>query len=246
MKGLLFLLLALPGLAQAQGKELRMDVAGEIGIDPQGAVSDCKIYTILTPPVEKTIIDSIRRWKFEPVMHAGVPIAAKSRLWLTLSTLPAGDQGYRLRIDKIRFLGNRKPIGDMVPVRYPKAAQRASISAVVLVAVRVDRAGNVVDAVATQSSLFGSQALARAREPVARLWRKSFEDSAVAAAKQWKFTPADPSAGEADETTLVMPVEYRIGYSQISGEWRDALASPIGPIPWLSAEKQQYDAIGLQ
>lgn len=73
MKGFLFLLLALPGLLFAQDKELRLDVAGEIGIDPQGAVYDYNIGTILTPELKALVGKAVQQWKFEPVMCDGKP-----------------------------------------------------------------------------------------------------------------------------------------------------------------------------
>lgn len=248
MRGLLLLLLlAAASSTQAQGmqaknREVRLDVSGEIGIDPQGAVYDYQIRTILTPEVRQLVDRAVRQWTFEPVVRDGKPVHAKSGMHLTLAALPV-DQGYQLRIDGVRFLGGR-PVEKMVPPKYPRDATRVGVNATVLVAVHVDATGKVLDAVASRSALVG----ARATERVAEAWRKRFEASSVAAAKKWQFRPADLAAGDAPEITIIVPITYRMADapdSMLEG-WRAELAGPSHPIPWLSVDKQQFDANGLK
>jgi TonB family protein len=240
MKGFLFLLLALPGLVLAQGKELRLDVAGEIGIDPQGAVYDYDIGTILTPELKALVGKNVRQWKFEPVVRDGKAVHAKSGMRMILAAVPV-DGGYRMRIENVRFVGNRRPQA-MVPPRYPVDMVKAGIGATVLVAVRVGANGDVLDAAPAQSRLIGARGSKKAVESGLR----SFEKSAVAAAKRWKYRPADIAAGDSPETTLIVPVEYRLEdmYAD-QGGWREG-PSAAKPIPWLPAENQKYDARGLK
>lgn len=240
MKGLLFLLLALPGLVLAQGKNLTLDVKGEVAIDPQGVVYDYRIDTMLTPEVKQLVDRSVRKWTFEPVVRNGMPVHAKSNMYLILAAAHV-EQGYQLRVEKVRFGGSRKP-KTMMPPRYPREAQLASLSATVLVALRIDEKGNVMDAAAAQSSLDG----VRGNDKVIEKWRKRFDTVAVEAARQWKFEPADMASGEAGDTTQLVPISFRIGENPISDGWRYAEAGSARPIPWLPSDKQQYDASGLK
>lgn len=240
MKAILLLLLALPGVLMAQDKELRLDVNGEIGIDQQGAVYDYKINTILTPEVKDIVDRSVRQWKFEPVLRDGKAVYAKTGMYLTLTALPVGN-GYRLRVDDVRFVGNRRSL-IMVPPSYPINANKAGVGAVVLVALRVAENGDVLDAVASQTQLVDSDD----SEKTMNRWRKLFEASSVDAAKRWKFQPADTAAGDSGELTMIVPVSFSVGGPMISSAgWRQD-STTTNPIPWLSADKQKYDARGLK
>lgn len=238
---LLLLCLLLPALASAQDvKPLQLDVSGEIAIDHQGAVYDYKIHTILTPEVKKIVEDSVRQWRFEPVQRDGKPVYAKSGMFLTLAALPA-ENGYRLRIDKVRFVGTRKAVSTMPP-GFPIEALRMRVNAAVLVAVRVDAEGNVLEAMVAQSSMSGS----RGTELRGSAVRKKFEVASVEAAKRWKFEPADLAAGDPAETTLVLSVTFTTEGAGYLRGWRAAGAGPSNLIPWLPADKQQFDATGLK
>lgn len=238
MRGfLLLMLLAAVSPLQAQDRELRLDVSGEIAIDHQGAVYDYRIHTILTPEVRQIVDRSVRRWTFEPVVRDGKPVHAKSGMHLTLMAIPV-DAGYQLRIEQVLFVGNRGA-EKMAAPQYPREQLRAGLGAAVLVAVRVDAEGNVTDAVAVQSAVTGARRRDRSSEP--------FEKASVAAMKQWRFRPADLAAGEPAEATLVVPMVYAVGARpRAPAGWHDAGTDLSRPIPWLSADKQQFDANGLK
>lgn len=239
MKAFLFLLLAFPGVLMAQDKELRLDVAGEIAIDHQGAVYDYKINTILTPELKDLVANAVRQWKFEPVTRDGKPVYAKSGMHLTLAALPVAD-GYQMRVENVRFLGNRQS-QTMVPPRYPMNAMKADVGAMVLVAMRVGANGEVLDAAVAQTRLLGMEG----SEKAANKWRKLFEEASIDAARHWKFQPADLASGDSPETTLIVPVTYQLEGMAVSQGWREG-PSAAKPIPWLPAEKQKYDASGLK
>lgn len=240
MKVFLFLLLVLPGLLFAQDKELRLDVAGEIGIDPQGAVYDYNIGTILTPELKALVGKAVQQWKFEPVMRDGKAVHAKSGMRLILAAVPVAS-GYQMRIENVRFLGTRQ-VRRMEPPRYPMDPLKAGVGAVILVAVRVGENGDVLDVAPAQTRLIG----ATRSEKSAENMRKVFEKSSLEAAKRWKYHPADVAAGDAPETTLLVPVEYRLeGMFADQNGWQEG-PSAAKPIPWLPADKQRYDAKGLK
>lgn len=228
-------------VAAAQSKDaLRLDVAGEVAIDKTGSVYDYQIKTLLTPEVKAVVDRAVRSWKFEPVVVDGEPVYAKNGMRLSLLASRV-DAGYRLRVERVRFSGSRKA-KNMAPPKYPKAAQRAALSATVLMAVRIDERGEVTDAVAAQSSLDG----VRANKKVSESWLKEFEAVSLAAAKKWKFEPVDPASGGAKVTTQLVPVEFRIDSPSSLEGWRYASTGTYKPIPWLPAEEQAYDATGLK
>lgn len=240
MKNWLFLLLIVPGLLAAQDRqELRLDVAGEIGIDRQGAVYDYNISSILTQELKAVVDKAVRQWTFEPVLRDGKPVYAKSGMRMTLAALPVAN-GYQLRIENLRFLGQRRT-KKMDPPRYPSDAMRAGVSAMVLVALRIAPDGEVLDAAPAQTRLLGPKG-----EKNDQRMAGSFEKVSIDAAKRWRFQPADAAAGDAEgETTLIVPIEYTLQGMAFGEGWREG-GSPAKPIPWLPSDKQHYDAAGLK
>lgn len=235
----LFGLLALLGSAHAA--DLRLQVVGDLVIDPQGHVSDYVVKTIVTPEVKAVLDRSVRGWTFEPSVRDGKAVYVRSRLHLDLVALKS-DAGYQLRVEQIRFTGARDT-RSMLPPRYPKEAARAGIGGDVLVAVRVNGEGTVIDAVPVQTSL---PYINVSERDVAR-WGRFFEKSAVTAAKAWVFQPADLRVEDA-ETTIIVPVSYRMGDAPLAtGEgWRRDSVTPAQRIPWLNESQQQFDPTGLK
>lgn len=236
-----FLLLVL-GVFQAQAADLQMDVSGEIGIDGQGKVFDYDIKTIVTPEVRLLIDNAVRSWQFEPVIREGKPGYAKANMKLTLLAKKV-DAGYQLQVERVRFYGNRAALS-MMPPRYPMESARAGIMGNVLLALRIDAAGKVLDAIAVQTSLpyrnVKSQQIERFGKP--------FEKASIEAAKKWTFQPANLEWGDDSETTLVIPVDFTLGDapSQARDGWHVEPNSVMRPIPWLATDQQKFDATGLK
>lgn len=227
-------------VAQAQTAELRMPVEGEIGIDPAGAVFDYRIDSELTPQVKALVERSVRQWKFEPVLRDGVAVPAKARIHLTLIAHPVAG-GFQLKVEEARFSGYRKT-ASMNPPRYPVEAARAGVSGDVLVAVRVDARGKVMDAAAVQNSW----PYKRISESAMRYWGKVLEKASVDAARKWTFEPADSTQAESADTTLLVPVSFRVDAPLATEGWRQESAGPARPIPWLDSTQQTFDATGLK
>lgn len=239
MWGIALWLLAI--VAQAQTAELRMPVEGEIGIDPAGAVFDYRIDSELTPQVKALVERSVRQWKFEPVLRDGVAVPAKARMRLTLIAHQVA-AGFQLQVEQVRFSGYRDSV-KMMPPRYPVEAGINGISADILVAVRVNAKGRVVEAVAVQTSWPDD----KVSEDGRRYWAKILEKSSTEAARRWVFEPADPALHETGETTMVVPVSFWAGNGAPAGKgWRYESAGPSRPIPWLDSAQQTFDATGLK
>lgn len=231
----------LAAVAHAQTAELRMPVNGEIGIDPAGAVFDYRIDSELTPQVKALVERSVRQWKFEPVLRGGVATHAKARMHLTLIAHPVST-GYQLQVEQVRFSGYRASI-KMTPPRYPVEAARGGVGGSVLVAVRVNAEGRVVDASAVQTSWPYS----KVNEAGRRYWGKLLEKASLEAARRWTFEPVDPALHETGDATLVVPVNFWVGEATPpDAGWRRESAGPSMPIPWLAPEQQDFDASGLK
>lgn len=227
-------------IASAHAQDLRMQVQGDLLIDPQGRVSEYNVTTAISPEAKALLDRSVRQWTFEPPTRQGQPIYARTRLDLTLAAIKSKD-GYQLQVQQIRFTGSRKA-RRMEPPHYPMEAARAGISADVLIAVRVDAQGRVLDVAPVQTSLPYRNATER---DVAN-WSRVFEKSAVAAARRWTYEPADPRT-EDSEATLIVPVDYRADATPRANEgWRRDVASPAQRIPWLNESEQQFDPTGLK
>lgn len=244
MKRILFLLcLLLPRLAMAQdSKPLQLDVIGDITIDQQGAVHDYKINTALAPEVQRLVDTAVRKWRFERIVREGKPVNAKTRMDLLLTATPT-EGGYRLKIDRVQFGGRQGAATTMVPPRYPQDAKQLGIGAEVVVAMRIDQQGNVVDAEALRSRLLGFSGKERAG---ARM-RERFERVSTEAAKAWKYRPADLANGEVAQTSIAIPFLFcTAGACPASSGWRPAETAPQHPVPWLAADKQQFNVDGLR
>jgi len=236
--GAVLWLLASSALAQEAG--LRLPVNGEIGIDPAGAVFDYRIDTELTPAVKALVERSVRQWTFEPVLRDGKATHAKARLHLTLIARRMAE-GFQLQVENVRFSGYRDAVS-MEPPRYPKQAAINGVGGDVLVAVRVDATGRVTDAVAVQTSWPYKKVDARAAEK----WGALLEGASVEAARRWRFEPVDAALHAEGDTTLVVPISYRMNVDRPPREgWHYESAGPARPIPWLAPSRQAFDATGL-
>lgn len=239
--GMLLLLLVL-GVFQARADDLRMNVSGEIGIDSQGKVFDYVIKTLVTPEVKQLIDRSVRSWQFEPVVHDGKPGYAKTNMVLTLLAKKV-DAGYQLQVERVRFTGSRSAVS-MMPPQYPAESVYAHVMGTVLVAVRIDAEGKVSDAMAVQTSLPYRNLSQKKIETLGR----PLEKASIAAAKKWRFEAANLERGDTPETTLIIPVDFSLADapSQVRDGWHVEPNSVVRPIPWLAADKQQFNADGLK
>ncbi|WP_203323800.1 energy transducer TonB [Pseudoxanthomonas beigongshangi] len=225
----------------AQDAGLRLPVNGEIGIDPTGAVFDYRIDTELTPEVKSLVERSVRQWKFEPVLRDGKATHAKARVHLTLIAREV-TEGFQLQVEDVRFSGYRDAVS-MKPPRYPKQAAINGVGGDVLVAVRVDASGKVIDAVAVQTSWPYKKVAAKAAEK----WGALLETASVEAAREWTFEPVDTALHEQGDTTLIVPISYRMNVDRPPREgWHYESAGPARPIPWLAPSRQAFDASGLK
>lgn len=234
---------------------MTMRVDGDITIDSQGHVTQYKITTPVTPTIEKALDAAVHGWRFHAVQVDGQPANARSIMRVTLAAREASN-GYAISVDNVTFRDVPKDEGlkpgevreeakasaartvqirpkSIHPVKYPRTAQRAGIAGSVLVYVNVGEDGSASDVVAVQSTLYDIRANAGALHEL----RKSLEDSAVYAIKQWRFdvrlNGAAPTPANLSRT---MRVDYVAGNSSevgSPGQWRIESRSAWKQAPWL-------------
>lgn len=268
-KGFVALLLALLALPQAvsAGETVKIDnsvltmrIDGEIAIDPAGKVLDYRINTPMKGDLQQLLDQSVRRWTFHPVLVGDKPVAAKTRMRITLAAQAAGS-GYSVLVDNVIFSArldaSERAAGDKsaddgpravrsgddavsIAIRsvrpmpaYPKGLMRAGVEGAVLLSLKLAADGHVEEAIAVQSSLFN----VRGRADVLDKARKLLEDGTVAAAKRWTFVvTATKPKPTASDLTAVIPVVYRMPKAVASdapGQWQVELRSEKRIAPWL-------------
>lgn len=229
---------------------LTMRIDGEIAIDPTGKVLDYRITTPIKPEMQQILDASVRKWTFHPILLEGKPVAAKSKMRITLAAREAGT-GYSVSVDNVTFRGDSEQedksasqetkAGGQVaiapkvmrPGGYPTGLMRSGVEGAVLLYLKLSLDGSVEDVLAVQSSLYD----VRGRPQVLDQARKLFEDAAIAAAKRWKFEiKSSKAAPTADDLTVTVPVAYVMDKRQASdapGQWRAELRSEKRIVPWL-------------
>lgn len=227
---LLLSALILPLCAFAQKKdrvpaEYGLSAAGTIEIGPDGLVRDYKLDSKLDPKIAELVDSNVRQWKFEPILVDNRPVIARTKLRLELTAVPV-EQGYAVKVANIWF-GEPERAHKMKPPRYPMSAMQANLGAKVILMLKPDDNGNVLEVHPYQTSLG-----ARTRsEKIADQWRKQFESSAVAAAKGWKFDLSEKVNGKAVETIVSVPVEYSMAPRPNRSGWAAYTPGPLRPYP---------------
>jgi hypothetical protein len=233
--GLALLALVLrQGAAASPAPVLEMSADGEVQIATDGSVSDYRLRSQLAPSVAGLVDQNVRSWRFEPVIVDGAAVVAKTAMHLGLKAEPLdGKDSYRIRITDVRF-GEPQRNAKTRPPRYPEDAVHAHLGAKVLLAVRLDANGQVLDAQAYQTSLD-----ARTRsEGEAEHWRRIFERASLAAAKDWHYDMSETINGKPIGTNAIVPVVFTVhelGTPVPSAEkWRAFVPGPLHPAPWMN------------
>jgi outer membrane biosynthesis protein TonB len=225
------LLLPLLGMA-AQPMTYEMEAVGDIEIGPDGTVKDYRLDENLPKGVVRAVDRSVRLWKFEPIQVDGRPVIATTRMRLGLTAVPMEGDNFALKVTNVWF-GEPQRRQALAPPLYPPAMQRAYIEGKVSLILKLDAGGNVMDVMPEQTSLSKD-----VKGKAANRWRRMLEESSVAAARSWKFTPTETVDGEATPSLIRVPVVFTMG-----GQWKGFIPGPIQPIPWLIRESVASQAM---
>lgn len=223
--------------ARAQA-EASMVLTGTIDISPAGAVEGFSLRD--EDKVEGYLVEFLRRtvaqWRFEPVMHEGRTVAARSPVSLRLMARQTPDQGMEVELRSASFreydpkATDEVTRGDMPAPRYPQDVFQQGGAGEVLLLMQVARDGSVTDVVAEQVNLH----VAGPAKTMQQL-RERLAQASIKAARSWTFRP--PTTGPyADEPfwTVRTPVIFAIGSRprERYGRWQAYIPGPKQRAPW--------------
>lgn len=226
---------------------LRID--GEIEIDREGRVRSHRLDTKLVEGLRIPVDRAVARWTFMPPSLPEGQDTVRSPMQITLAAR-ALDKGYALTVDKASFrLAEDAQVnaeglvaqGDLVIVSArPKPRPPGyRVLADVIVEIRVDRSGRIMDVVPTRCTILGLDT----RMPPA-LACADLESRSVAASKQWtlRYEP-----GQADPVEEVISGQVTVRYTgrgitmnDADGKWREQWRTQHRPAPWRK-EKPHVD-----
>jgi hypothetical protein len=218
--------------------EAGMLLTGTIDLARDGKVSAYAIDKADQVPAVVTalIAKVVPQWRFEPVTRDGHPIAARTSMNLHVLAGKDIDSNYRISISGVSFgsaEGNAEGITSrsMKPPSYPTAALSSGVEGLVYLVLRVDRQGNVDQAIVEQVNLG-----VVAKESEMEAFRAALGRTALTAAKRWTFNiPRTTDVADDEFWTVRVPVGFQIvGTGQTKyGEWEAYIPGPRVQAPWL-------------
>jgi TonB family protein len=247
--GLFCALLSAAALAAGPGEvrkrvQASMLLTGKIVVAPDGNVRSYAVDQAekLPPAVAGLIANNVPRWKFEPTLLDGKPVAAEAKMSFRVVAEPVDGGKFSIGISGAEF-GQGKPgesisYNKRVRVIYPPEAAQARVSGTVYLVLRVGRQGQVVDVVAQQVNM---RVLASDSE--LERWRQVLARSAMRAARQWTFNP--PTSGkwvDAEYWVARVPVNFNLRVAGMPqggsyGQWQEYVPGPRQPIPWFDSKQ---------
>ena len=210
------LLLALAGAAQADDTaRFTAEVEGSLTIGPEGQVVDVQLRDAawMGEAVVEGYLQTIRGWRFEPIVEDGKAVNATGEMRLRLAALRNDtDKTAHFAIEQAWFpdpdQSRELPEGMKRQPVYPADAARNGIGAVVIVVARVDEEGVPRDVAVDYLHLTGRNPgshdrriagqFAKATEAAARRWRLEGADARGLVRIPVKYTPpafSPPRAG---------------------------------------------------
>jgi hypothetical protein len=226
-----------PAFAQKGAATLEMDADGEVQIAPDGHVSDYRLQSKLGPTLSALVDGDVRGWRFDPILIDGKPVVAKTAMHIRLKAQPRGEpDDYAVQILSVSFGGPQRSSG-MRPPKYPEAAVRVGIGAKVLLSLRLDETGKVIEIQPYQTSLNRRAA----SEAEAEHWRREFEKVSVAAARTWHYDLSETVNGKPIGTSAMAPIVFSLNgigmHAPTPGEWTAYLPGPVHPAPWVNSAR---------
>lgn len=223
--------------------EVSMLVTGSILVSPDGGVQS---YTVdQADKLPATVVDllgkNVPTWKFEPVTVDGKPVLAKAKMSVRIVGKRVDDSHDAISIAGAQFGENDRAAGESISYKtreapaYPRMAVESRVPGTVYLVLRVDRQGQVANAVAEQVNLE-----AYGNDFQMDRFRQVLADATLKAATHWTFTI--PTAGKhaADDYWVVrVPVHFELSPAGQSsprdayGHWHVYVPGPRQPVPWI-------------
>lgn len=209
---------------------VEMSAVGEVQIAPDGSVSDYRLQSKLTPSIAELVDRGVRAWHFQPVLVDGKPVVAKTAMRLTLKGVPVDDDNYRIEVANVIF-GEPHVSSGVKPPKYPKSAVSARVGAKVLLYLKIDDDGRVVEAEPYQTNLD----VRTQSEVEAQAFRKLFETACLSVAKDWHFDVTETINGKKLGGIAMVPFVFSLhgaaGHEVRDGQWKAYVPGPIHDVP---------------
>jgi hypothetical protein len=225
---------------------LTMTVDGLLKLDAAGHLQEFSSNTPMPEPLRAGIDKVVLGWRFKPVLADGVARPVTARMRITLIATREG-KNYRVNIDNVIFPGDPKTgaakdqeVADGISgrklgaPRYPEELMRRGVSGSVLLALRLNGEGKVVDVVAVQSAL--KDVIGNPTQLANAIGL--LERSAKASAARWTFNvPARLASAPASDLTVNIPVNYWADREAANaGLWRTEVRGARRDIEWLRGQ----------
>jgi hypothetical protein len=235
--------------ADSTAATLEMTASGEVQIAPDGHVSAYLLKSQLPSTVANIVDRDVRAWHFEPVIVDGQAVVAKTAIVLRLKAEPIAENkdSYKLHVVDVQF-GEPMRNARIKTPQYPAEAVRDHVGAKVMLCVRLDENGNVVEAHPYQTSLD----VETRRDSEAEHFRRLFEKASVSAAHDWHYDLSETINGRAIGTTAMVPVVFSLRGAGTTapqdGQWKAYLPGPVHPAPWVHNDHlaDSHDLSSLQ
>jgi hypothetical protein len=210
---------------------------GHMDIAPDGMVQEYSLAPSLSPqaPIKDALDRRIRSWRFEPVAQAGQPTVARVLFELRLQAeRNPGNKEIPISLSKVRFYdppardSSGKAMKSLRPPEYPECAVCSGVGANVLLLLKLDENGHVIEKGISEMELLVTS---RMDSLEANSWAKQFRKSALDGAQGWIF-PASNRQSCGQPCLVEVPVRYSISDTV----WSGVLQVPTTPLPWATPQ----------
>lgn len=206
---------------------------GSLFIEPDGRVTEVEID--LPAGQRATYRTLLGRWRLDPVVRNGEAVRAKAHFEIDLYALRIPEQPRKMRfgVENVTFVD--PPVDSepsmrrslLSPPRYPPSLAMEGTGARVMLLLRLDDTGRVVDAAAHDVDIYAHRiSSARVVGPKS----ERFVANAVDAARDWVIT--DAAALEAG--SVFVPVAF-LPPGTGPGSWQPVLDVRASQLPWMQA-----------
>ena len=214
--------------------------SGTLTIAEAGAVVDVDLDTDdLGAEIVTAYEQRIRQWRFDPIVEDGQPVRARARMQLRLVAVRVPEQdGMRLGFEKVTFADDTQTPARpsdharMPPPRYPSAALRAGVGAVLELTLRVGADGKATEVAVTGMDLLGEH-VGTTNEQARHA--QALTDAVLAVADGWTLPG---SAGE----LVTVPVTFRPGMGR---QWLRIRSFDVEVPAWVAIAQGEQVTVQL-
>lgn len=239
-----------PGVVREAENVYTMRVRGELAFDTLGKVVEHRYVTKIDPAVVAGIDRAIAKWRFQPHVKDGVAVAVRTPFEVTLAGRLISAEKFEINVESARFGAAALPCDDKTFCKrnaemenaprlpnYPKGLLISGVSGMVLVYLKIDPTGRVIDASVGQSALFN----VKGQMDVLSKARKNLERECLIYSKKVKWTAGtgDPVGGSDPNRMAAQPFVFKMAGTDVNnlGVWRLEARGPKQIAVWMQKDK---------